>query len=46
VAFDAPTLTRFFLYIAIPLGSWIGGALVERLSFSCSSGSGEGSAAG
>lgn len=29
--FDAPTLTRFFLYIAIPLGSWIGGALVERL---------------
>ena len=29
--FDAPTLTRFFLYAAIPLGSWIGGALVERL---------------
>jgi hypothetical protein len=29
--FDAPTLTRFFLYIAIPLGSWVGGALVERL---------------
>jgi hypothetical protein len=29
--FDAPTLTRFFLYVAIPLGSWIGGALVERL---------------
>jgi hypothetical protein len=22
--FDAPTLTRFFLYIAIPLGSWVG----------------------
>jgi len=29
--FDAPTLTRFLLYIAIPLGSWVGGALVERL---------------
>jgi hypothetical protein len=29
--FDAPTLARFFLYVAIPLGSWIGGALVERL---------------
>ena len=29
--FDAPTLTRFFLYVAIPLGSWLGGALVERL---------------
>ena len=29
--FDASTLTRFFLYIAIPLGSWLGGALVERL---------------
>jgi hypothetical protein len=29
--FDVPTLTRFFLYVAIPLGSWIGGALVERL---------------
>ena len=29
--FDAPTPTRFFLYVAIPLGSWIGGALVERL---------------
>jgi hypothetical protein len=29
--FDAPTLTRFFLYVAIPLGSWFGGALVERL---------------
>jgi hypothetical protein len=29
--FDAPALTRFFLYIAIPLGSWVGGALVERL---------------
>jgi hypothetical protein len=29
--FDAPTLTRFFLYVAIPLGSWLGGALAERL---------------
>jgi hypothetical protein len=29
--FDAPTLARFFLYVAIPLGSWVGGALVERL---------------
>jgi hypothetical protein len=29
--FDAPTLTRFFFYVAIPLGSWVGGALVERL---------------
>jgi hypothetical protein len=29
--FDAPTLSRFFLYVAIPLGSWVGGALVERL---------------
>ena len=29
--FDAPTLTRFFLYVAIPLGSWVGGAFVERL---------------
>jgi hypothetical protein len=22
---------RFLLYLAIPLGSWLGGALVERL---------------
>jgi hypothetical protein len=29
--FDAPTLTRFALYLAIPLGSWLGGALVEHL---------------
>ena len=29
--FDAPSLVRFALYLAIPLGSWIGGALVERL---------------
>jgi uncharacterized membrane protein YedE/YeeE len=29
--FDTPTLLRFTLYLAIPLGSWLGGALVERL---------------
>ncbi|HSJ99262.1 MAG TPA: hypothetical protein VLC53_19460, partial [Myxococcota bacterium] len=29
--FDAPTLLRFALYVAIPVGSWLGGALVERL---------------
>jgi hypothetical protein len=29
--FDAPTLLRFALYGAIPLGSWLGGALVEKL---------------
>ena len=28
--FDAPTVLRFALYLAIPLGSWLGGALVER----------------
>lgn len=28
---DAPTLSRFGLYLAIPLGSWLGGALVERM---------------
>lgn len=28
---DAPTLRRFGLYLAIPVGSWLGGALVERL---------------
>ena len=28
--FDASTLTRFLLYLAIPLGSWLGGAMVER----------------
>lgn len=28
---DAPTLLRFALYLAIPLGSWFGGALVERM---------------
>jgi hypothetical protein len=29
--FDVPSLLRFTLYLAIPLGSWFGGALVERL---------------
>jgi hypothetical protein len=28
---DAPTLRRFALYLVIPLASWLGGALVERL---------------
>jgi len=28
---DAPTVRRFALYLAIPLGSWFGGALVERM---------------
>ena len=29
--FDASTVKRFGLYLLIPLGSWSGGALVERL---------------
>lgn len=29
--FDAPSLLRFVLYLGLPLGSWLGGALVERL---------------
>ena len=29
--FDTSTWIRFALYLLIPLGSWIGGALVERL---------------
>jgi hypothetical protein len=29
--FDAPALLRFGLYLAIPLGGWLGGALVERV---------------
>lgn len=29
--FDVSTLVRFALYLGIPLGSWMGGALVERL---------------
>jgi hypothetical protein len=28
---DAPSFVRFSLYLLIPLGSWLGGALVERL---------------
>ena len=28
--FDSPTMVRFALYIMIPLGSWLGGAFVER----------------
>ena len=28
---DAPTLRRFVLYLALPLGSWLGGAFVERV---------------
>ena len=28
--FDNPTLLRFSLYLLIPLGSWLGGAFVER----------------
>ena len=28
--FDAPTLLRFAAYLGIPLGSWLGGAFVER----------------
>ena len=29
--FDASTFSRFALYLALPVGSWLGGALVERL---------------
>ncbi len=29
--FDAPALARLLLYLALPLASWIAGALVERL---------------
>ena len=29
--FDAPTLVRFGLFLAVPLLSWVGAALVERL---------------
>ncbi len=28
---DAPTLRRFVLVLGIPIGSWLGGALVERV---------------
>ena len=30
-AFDTPMLIRHAFYLVIPLGSWIAGALVERL---------------
>jgi hypothetical protein len=29
--FDVPTLFRFGLYVALGVGSWVGGAVVERL---------------
>jgi len=29
--FDTPTLLRFALFLLVPLGSWLGGALVERV---------------
>jgi hypothetical protein len=29
--FDNTTVARFILYLLIPLGSWLGGAMVERL---------------
>ncbi len=29
--FDAPSLVRFALYVALGLGSWLGAAAVERL---------------
>ena len=29
--FDAPTVVRFLLLLALALGSWIGGALVEQI---------------
>jgi hypothetical protein len=29
--FDNTTMARFFLYLLIPIGSWLGGALVERM---------------
>jgi hypothetical protein len=28
---DAPTLRRFVLYLGLPIGSWLGGAFVERV---------------
>jgi hypothetical protein len=28
--FDPPTIARFVLYLALPVGSWLGGALVEH----------------
>ena len=29
--FDTATLARFLVFLLVPLGSWLGGALVERL---------------
>ena len=29
--FDVPTLVRFAAFLLLPLGSWLGGALVERV---------------
>jgi len=29
--FDSSTVVRFAIYLLIPLGSWFGGAMVERL---------------
>ena len=29
--FDVSTVLRFSLYLMIPIGSWLGGAMVERL---------------
>jgi len=29
--FDNPTVLRFLLYLLIPIGSWLGGAVVERM---------------
>jgi hypothetical protein len=29
--FDTPTLVRFALFLLVPLGSWLGGALVEHV---------------
>lgn len=31
LAFDASTLLRFGLYVTLGVGSWVGGALIERL---------------
>jgi hypothetical protein len=28
---DSPSFVRFAPYLPIPIGSWLGGALVERL---------------
>lgn len=31
LAFDMNTLLRFVLYVTLGVGSWIGGALIERM---------------